>query len=73
MDSVWDTHPNEEAIALLAPYKAKLDSMMNHVIGISAQAMDADRPESLLQATAAAIEDPPPGSGSSSSGPKFQP
>ena len=48
MDSVWDTPPNEEAIALLAPYKTKLDSMMSHVIGVSAQAMDADRPESLL-------------------------
>ena len=41
MNSVWDAEPDAEAVALLAPYKARMDSVMYHV-------MDRFRPESLL-------------------------
>ncbi|MDR0892002.1 MAG: 5'-nucleotidase C-terminal domain-containing protein [Mediterranea sp.] len=48
IDSVWDAHPDADAVALLKPYKQKLDSLMNEVIGVSAMKMDKDKPESLL-------------------------
>ena len=48
MDAAFDARPDAEAIALLAPYKHRVDSMMGHVIGTSAIDMDAHRPESLL-------------------------
>jgi 2',3'-cyclic-nucleotide 2'-phosphodiesterase (5'-nucleotidase family) len=44
----WDSVPNPKAMALFAPYKAKVDSVMNPVIGVSAMDMTAERPESLL-------------------------
>lgn len=31
MNSVWDAEPDAEAVALLAPYKARMDSVMYHV------------------------------------------
>lgn len=46
--SVYDVDPDADARAILAPYKAKVDSVMSPVIGVSAMNMDAGRPESLL-------------------------
>lgn len=43
-----DAHPDKEAIALLRPYKAVVDSMMSPVLGYSACAMTVQRPESPL-------------------------
>lgn len=48
MDSVWDARPCEEALALLAPYKAGVDSVMGEVKGVAAVSMDRFRPESPL-------------------------
>ena len=33
IDSTWDANPDADAVALLAPYKAKIDSIMNNVVG----------------------------------------
>lgn len=48
MDSVWEKVPDAEAVALLAPYKASMDSVMNEVKGEAAVSMDRFRPESPL-------------------------
>lgn len=48
MDSTWDARPDAEAIALLAPYKAKIDSVMYRVVGTAEMSMDKGAPESLL-------------------------
>lgn len=48
IDSTWSAKPDAEALALLAPYKAKVDSIMYHVVGTAAMSMDRYRPESLL-------------------------
>jgi len=48
IDSTWDARPDAEAEALLAPYKAKIDSMMYKVMGTAAISMDRFRPESPL-------------------------
>ena len=48
MDSVWDASPDTEAIALLAPYKESMDSVMNEVKGEAAVSMNRFRPESPL-------------------------
>lgn len=48
MDSLLDAAPDADAVALLAPYKAQMDSMMSRVVGTSAISMDKGRPESLL-------------------------
>lgn len=48
VDTTWDAAPDAEAVALLAPYKAKVDSMMQHVVGQAAVDMDRYRPESPL-------------------------
>jgi len=43
-----DSLPCPEAMALVAPYKASVDSMMAPVLGLSRVAMSPGRPESLL-------------------------
>lgn len=43
-----DAMPSDKAMALVAPYKASVDSMMAPVLGLSRVAMNAKRPESLL-------------------------
>ena len=43
-----DAEPDAEAVALLAPYKARMDSVMYHVVGTAEMSMDRFRPESLL-------------------------
>ena len=43
-----DSMPSAEAMALVAPYKASVDSMMAPVLGMSKVAMSSGRPESLL-------------------------
>ena len=48
IDSIWDTHPDEKAAAILKPYKEKIDEMMYEVSGVSEATMDKGRPESLL-------------------------
>ncbi len=48
VDTAWDAQADSESLALLAPYKAKVDSVMQRVVGTSAVSMDKDRPESLL-------------------------
>lgn len=48
IDSTWDVTPNEEAVSLLTPYKAKIDSVMYRVVGTSDVDMDRGLPESLL-------------------------
>lgn len=48
MTAEWDTMPNEKAMEVFAPYKARVDSIMDPVIGKSAIDMTAKRPESLL-------------------------
>ncbi len=48
IDSTWDARPDAEAIALLAPYKTKIDSIMYSVAGTAEISMDRSRPESLL-------------------------
>lgn len=44
----WDASPDESAMLLLKPYKAKIDSMMYEVIGTSSERMEKGKPESLL-------------------------
>ena len=46
--SVFDKNPDEKALRILQPYKVNIDTMMNHVIGISDSSMTSSRPESLL-------------------------
>jgi 2',3'-cyclic-nucleotide 2'-phosphodiesterase (5'-nucleotidase family) len=48
VDTVYDAHPDENAIAFLAPYKQQVDSVMGPVVGIAACDMAADRPEGNL-------------------------
>ena len=46
--SELDAKPSAEAAAIVAPYKASVDSMMAPPLGLSRVAMNAKRPESLL-------------------------
>lgn len=48
IDSTLDAEPDAEAVALLAPYKVKIDSMMYRVVGTAEMSMDKGAPESLL-------------------------
>lgn len=48
IDSTFDVNPDVEAVSLLAPYKAKIDSMMYRVVGTAEMSMDKGAPESLL-------------------------
>lgn len=48
VDKTYDANPNAAAVAFLAPYKAKVDSVMGPVVGEVACDMAADRPESNL-------------------------
>lgn len=48
IDKKWDANPDEQAMLLLKPYKAKIDSMMYEVIGTSSEKMEKGKPESLL-------------------------
>ena len=48
IDSAWDATPDEEAVALLTPYKAKIDSVMYRVVGTADVDMDRGLPESAL-------------------------
>lgn len=48
IDSTWDVAPDAGAVALLAPYKAQIDSVMGERLGTAATDMDRSRPESLL-------------------------
>ncbi|MBR2238900.1 MAG: 5'-nucleotidase C-terminal domain-containing protein [Prevotella sp.] len=48
IDSRYDAHPDAQAAAFLAPYKQKVDSVMEPVLGEVARDMAAVRPESNL-------------------------
>lgn len=48
IDAAYDASPDAEAVALLAPYKAKVDSVMYRVVGTAEMSMDRGAPESLL-------------------------
>lgn len=53
--SAFDAAPDEDAVTILAPYKAKVDSIMKPVIGSSLVEMDVKRPESMLSNFAADV------------------
>ena len=53
--SALDAKPSAEAMAIVAPYKASVDSMMAPVLGLSRVAMSVKRPESLLSNWAADV------------------
>ncbi len=46
--SALDANPDQRAIEIVKPYKARVDSTMMPVLGLSRVAMAAGRPESLL-------------------------
>ncbi len=48
IDNRYDCQPDADAAAFLAPYKAKVDSVMSPVMGIAARDMDKRRPESEI-------------------------
>ena len=48
IDSSWDARSDADAQALLAPYKATVDSIMYRVVGTADVSMDRKRPEDLL-------------------------
>lgn len=48
IDAAYDASLDAEAVALLAPYKAKVDSVMYRVVGTAEMSMDRGAPESLL-------------------------
>lgn len=48
VDSIYDAHPDETAVAFLAPYKQQVDSVMGPVVGMAACDMVASRPEDRL-------------------------
>lgn len=48
MDSIWDNGNDTETVAKLKPYRSRMDSVMNWVMGTSEMDMEAKRPESLL-------------------------
>ncbi|NMA72616.1 MAG: 5'-nucleotidase [Bacteroidales bacterium] len=48
MDSTWDSKADSNLIKLIEPYKTKVDSVMNQVIGEAEITLKSHRPESLL-------------------------
>ena len=48
VDARWDDAAPDRAVAMLAPFKHQIDSMMSHVVGESEVDMDRVRPESEL-------------------------
>mgnify|MGYP000845322496 FL=1 len=48
IDSTWDNKTDAQLIAELSPYKEKVDSVMNQVIGEASTTLTTKRPESLL-------------------------
>ena len=48
IDSLFDVAPDAEAMAFLAPFKVKVDSLMSPVVGRVTCDMISDRPESKL-------------------------
>lgn len=48
VDSRYDSRPDSTAAAFMQPYKARVDSMMNPVVGYAASDMAAYQPESPL-------------------------
>ena len=50
-----DAKPDSQALAIIAPYKVSVDSVMSPVLGMSRISMNARRPESLLSNWAADV------------------
>ena len=46
IDSRYDAHPDSAAAAFIAPYKARVDSIMNPIVGYAATDMSCHQPES---------------------------
>ncbi|MBO6125035.1 MAG: 5'-nucleotidase C-terminal domain-containing protein [Bacteroidaceae bacterium] len=55
MTSELDAKPDSQALAIIAPYKVSVDSVMSPVLGMSRVAMNPNRPESLLSNWAADV------------------
>ena len=53
--SAFDANPDSVALAIIAPYKVSVDSVMSPVLGMSRVAMSPKRPESLLSNWAADV------------------
>ena len=53
--SELDAKPDSQALAIIAPYKVSVDSVMSPVLGMSRVAMNPNRPESLLSNWAADV------------------
>lgn len=53
--STLDAKPDSQALAIIAPYKVSVDSVMSPVLGMSRVAMNVKRPESLLSNWAADV------------------
>lgn len=53
--SELDAKPDSQAMAIIAPYKVSVDSVMSPVLGMSRVAMNPNRPESLLSNWAADV------------------
>ena len=53
--SALDAKPDSQALAIIAPYKISVDSVMSPALGMSRVAMNARRPESLLSNWAADV------------------
>ena len=48
IDSVYDRQPDQAAAQFLAPYTRVVDSLMNPIVGETAEYLEVDRPESRL-------------------------
>lgn len=48
IDSRYDSAPDNDAVAFVAPYKARIDSIMSPVVGRAACDMSSSKPESKL-------------------------
>lgn len=48
IDSTWDSKADSNLMEIVEPYKAKIDSVMNQVIGEAEITLKSHRPESLL-------------------------
>ncbi|MBR4645230.1 MAG: 5'-nucleotidase C-terminal domain-containing protein [Bacteroidaceae bacterium] len=55
VNSSLDANPDSLALAIIAPYKVSVDSVMTPVLGMSRVVMSAKRPESLLSNWAADV------------------
>ena len=48
IDAKWDTHPDADAVAILKPYKEKIDNMMYEVIAAASRRWTKDIPRACF-------------------------